>query len=240
MIFEIIKDIVKLVFIITSLYIALGYFVRKKQSVFSETLEKCRFTVLLGLILLVLAAKISEDVLWGESGPIDKAVLLFIHSLVPASITPFFATITFTGSSKFLFPVTSATTILFLLAKRRSEALLLATSVISAAVVVFVIKILVARARPALWDTEWYWGASFPSGHTLVVTAFATAAYLCILKIRPNAQPITFIIVTLWIFLVGLSRLVLGVHWPTDVLVAVCIGAFLPLAISVVMNLHQR
>ena len=239
MIFEIIEDIVKLAFIVTSLYLALRYFVRKKQPVFSETLEKRRFAVLLGLILVVLAVKISEDVLGGESGPVDKAVLLFIHSHVPASMTPFFTIITFTGSSKFLIPFTSAIAILLLLTRRRSEALLLATSVITAALVVYIIKILVARTRPALWDTEWYWGTSFPSGHTLAVAAFATAAYLCMLKIRPNAQPITMIIATLWIFLVGLSRLVLGVHWPTDVLAAVCIGTFLPLAINVVMHFHQ-
>ena len=139
MIFEIIEDIVKLAFIVTSLYLALRYFVQKKQPVFSETLEKRRFAVLLGLILVVLAVKISEDVLGAESGPFDKAVLLFIHSHVPASMTPFFAIITFTGSSKFLFPFTSAIAILLLLSKRRSEALLLATSVISAALVVYII-----------------------------------------------------------------------------------------------------
>jgi len=239
MIFELIEDIVKLAFIVASLYLALRFFVRKQQPVFSESLEKRRVAVLFGLVLVVLAIKISEDVLGGESGPVDNAILLFIHSNVPEALTPFFAAITFTGSSKFLFPFTALITFMLLLARRRSEALLLVVSQISAALVIVIIKTLVARERPSLWETEWYWGASFPSGHTLAVATFVTAAYLCMLKIRPDAQGMIIALATLWIFLVGLSRLVLGVHWPTDVLAAVCIGTFLPLIIKVVMHLHQ-
>jgi undecaprenyl-diphosphatase len=239
MIFELLEDIVKLTFIVASLYLALSTFVRKKQPAFSETLGKKRLIILFGLVLVVVAIKISEDVLGGESGPIDKTILLFIHSHVSGSLNPFFSAVTGTGSAKFLFPFTTVITVLLLSAKRRSEALLLASSVISAALTVFLIKMLVDRDRPTLWETEWYWGSSFPSGHTLAVAAFATAATLCVLKIQPRTQGIAMVLATLWIFFVGLSRLVLGVHWPTDVLAAACIGAFLPLAISAVIHFHH-
>jgi len=110
--------------------------------------------------------------------------------------------------------------------------------VIGAAAVVYVVKALVGRARPALWETEAYWGSSFPSGHTLVVAAFATAAALCASRVRPAARKLALSIAILWISLVAVSRLVLGVHWPTDVLAAACIGAFLPLAMSVGLELR--
>ena len=239
MIFELMEDIVKLAFIVTSFYFALSVFARKKQPEFSETLEKRRVAILFGLVLVVLALKISEDVLGGESGPVDNAVLLFIHAHIPKALNPFFSAITVTGSAKFLFPLAIVITIFLLFAKRHADALLLAGSVISAALLVFIIKTLVGRHRPMLWQSEWYWGSSFPSGHTLAVAAFATAATLLVLKVRPALQWIVMTIAFAWIFLVGLSRLVLGVHWPTDVLAAACIGTFLPLAIKAVMHFHR-
>ena len=197
-------------------------------------------TTLLVLVLAVSAIKLSEDVLGGESGPIDKALLLFIHEHIPISLTGFFKTVTLSGSSWFMFPLAVAVTLALLWSKHRFEALLIAAAVTSAAILVFLLKMLVGRARPALWDTTWYWGSSFPSGHTLVVAAFATAAALCVIRIRPAARNLALALAIVWITLVALSRLVLGVHWPTDVLVAACIGAFLPLAMSVVLALRKR
>ncbi|MBK8740769.1 MAG: phosphatase PAP2 family protein [Betaproteobacteria bacterium] len=112
-------------------------------------------------------------------------------------------------------------------------------SVTGGAAIVYGVKALVGRTRPALWNTETYWGSSFPSGHTLAVAAFATATVLCVARIWPRAHTSVLAAALLWILLVAFSRLVLGVHWPTDVLVAACIGVFLPLAISVAHDLRR-
>ena len=239
MIVELIEDFVKLALIVTSLYFVLGETVRRMHPTWSEPLGKRRLTTLWVLVFAASAVKLTEDVLGGESGPIDRAILLFIHGHFPHSLIGFFEAVTLTGSSWFLFPFAAVTTIALLWAKHRFEALLVAMSVISAAMVIYVIKTVVGRLRPALWDTEWYWGSSFPSGHTLAVAAFATAAALCASRIRPASHHLALSMAILWTTLVAISRLVLGVHWPTDVLVAICIGAFLPLAMSVVLELRH-
>ncbi len=218
--------------IVASLYLTFSFYVHRYQPTWLKSLQEVRFKTLLALILSVTAIKISEDVIGGESGLIDSNILIFIHSYVTHSMVRLFELVTLTGSANVLFPLAAATVIVLLYQNHRSESLLLAASMISCVCAIYVIKMLVNRSRPVLWSTEWYWGSSFPSGHTLAVTAYATALVLCLSRIRSDLRILPSIIATIWVILVAVSRLVLGVHWPTDVLVAICIGAFLPLAIS--------
>ncbi|WP_417616990.1 phosphatase PAP2 family protein [Oceanisphaera sp.] len=239
-IFELVEDTAKLTLIVACLYLALGAYVRRKQPNWSEPLEKRRLVVLCVLVLGVTVLKVTEDVLGGESGPFDETILVFIHGHVSPRLTGFFEAVSLSGSATVMVPLTIITGIVLLLAKRRIEASLVIASVTSAAAVVYVLKTVVGRSRPTLWQTEWYWGSSFPSGHTLVVTAFATAVVLCISRIVPAARGVALSVALLWIMLIAGSRMVLGVHWPTDVLAAACIGAMLPLVIKVVFELRHR
>jgi len=234
---ELIEDMAKLTFIVGSLYFVLNTFIHYRQPTLSNALHRRRLTILFALILATTTLKITEDVLGGESGPVDEAILWFIHSHVSTELTRVFAEITLTGSPYFLIPLTFTATIVMLLTRMYREALLLIASLFTAAVLIYVIKAMVGRERPALWDTEWYWGASFPSGHTLLVAAFATVMALIIERRWPAKRNFIFSIAFIWIVLVALSRLVLGVHWPTDVLAAMSIGVFLPLVLSALIRL---
>jgi undecaprenyl-diphosphatase len=234
--FDLIADIAKLSLIVYCLQLALRTYVHHCQPTWSRAMEKRRLAILLILVLAVSAIKLSEDVLGGESGVIDEEFLLFVHSHVSGKLMGFLEAVTLTGSAAVLFPLTISCAIVLLLARRRFEAMLLSASVLSAAAVVYGMKTAVGRIRPALWETDWYWGSSFPSGHTLVVAAFAAAAVLCMNRVWPSARAFALAAAISWIFLVALSRLALGAHWPTDVLAAACIGAILPLVMSVVLE----
>ena len=239
-IFELIKDLAKLALIVACLFYVFGAYVRHYQPEWSKPLEKRRLATLLVLVLAASAVKVSEDVLGGESGPIDKAILLYIHNHFSGTFTGFFEAVSFTGSSRFLFPLVALVTAGLLWAKHQFDALLVSGSVIVAAVMIYLVKMAVGRVRPLLWETDLYWGSSFPSGHTLAVAAFATAITLVVNRRWPKAGMLALSIAVVWTSLVALSRLVLGVHWPTDVLVAACVGALLPLVMRVVFELRKN
>jgi undecaprenyl-diphosphatase len=97
-------------------------------------------------------------------------------------------------------------------------------------VAVAVAKQLVGRARPDLEmrlvsDNE----ASFPSGHAADSSALFIALALVIAAVvvrRPIARLLTLSAALLGSGLIGLSRLVLAAHWPTDVIAGWALGLF--------------
>lgn len=240
MLLEAAEELVQLMLSVAAMYFALQLVLRRQRSPWSEHFNRRRVAVMCLLALMAAAVMVAEDALNGESRPIDKAVLLLIREHVPAALTPAFETITFTASSTVLTSLTVAATVLLLAARRRAAALLVAGSVVCAALVVLTLKVIVGRERPALWEVQWYWGSSFPSGHTLVMAAFAMSAALVAGTLWPGARVPALVLAFAWTVLVGLSRLVLGVHWPTDVVVAACLGTAIPLAFSLALELRKR
>lgn len=80
---------------------------------------------------------------------------------------------------------------------------------------------------------------SFPSGHTVVViTVYGLLSYLWCCSTRSWVERLLIILVTVgWLSLIVSSRLVLGAHWPSDVLVAIAIA--LPWLLTVTVALHR-
>ena len=101
-------------FIVFCLYSVFRAYVRLRQPAWSILLERRRLAILSALVLAVLALKVTEDVLGGESGPIDRAILVFVHAHVPAALMAVFEAITLSGSAYVLVPVVAVVTIVLL------------------------------------------------------------------------------------------------------------------------------
>jgi undecaprenyl-diphosphatase len=117
--------------------------------------------------------------------------------------------------------------------ERRELAFDAAVLILFTGLCTFVLKLMLMRDRPfdLLTDVNMlscpFAGASgpaMPSGHT--ARAF-TIATLLSLAARPRWRPIAFGMASL----VGLSRIYLGVHWPSDVMAGALLGTTLAMAV---------
>lgn len=188
--------------------------------------------VALGLALLVwLGRELNE----GDGAAFDRAVMLAMRvpgdpgqPIGPEWLPSAVRDITALGSSTVLTLVVAATALFLALRGRwRSVALVLAAT-LSGGVAVTLVKALVGRARPELVERLMVEASnSFPSGHAansaIVYLTLATLLFPVVQEARMRAFVLgAALLVTL---MVGVSRVYLGVHWPSDVLAGWAFGS---------------
>lgn len=155
----------------------------------------------------------------------------------------FFGWITFFGNAVVVAGLT-ATALMALLSSKayRIYAFGLAAAVAGAATTGYILKMLVARARPGgLLPAAIETSFSFPSGHATVSLAlFGFMTYL-LCKMFPARKSLLLAAAALLIGSVGFSRLYLGVHFPSDVLAGYLVGGlWLIGGIETVRHLRRR
>ena len=171
----------------------------------------------LGVLLpLLIVGVVAEDVLEKARFAFETPLLLWIHAHASPALDQLAVGLSFIGGVTIIAPV-SALILLLLWLKSRPLALFWAVSVAGAAALNLVLKLIFNRARPELWprlltETD----ASFPSGHSMYSMAFVVA--LMLMLWRTPFRPLALVLGVLFTLAVGLSRLYLGVHYPTDVL----------------------
>lgn len=225
------KEVAELVAIVAALY-ALASVVGRRLVRWRAPFHRHRLRILAACSAAVVLVQLSEEVFGRESDAVDRTILLGVHARVPARWDAVFELFTTTASASFIVPAVAAGTILLLVIKRARDAVQLVATTLVASGVVYATKSLVGRTRPALWDTQWYWGSSFPSGHTLTAAAVATCLGLCASRSRMRHRVLALLAAGAWVLAVATSRLVLGVHWPTDVAAAACAGLLVGLAVD--------
>lgn len=172
-------------------------------------------------------ATLAGHVTSGSTQAFDNAVLRWLGAHRIPSLDPVMLDITSLGTSSVVAMVVGVAALFLWLAQHKHSAILLFVATFGGVVLNNLLKLGFGRPRPEVipWATTatFY---SFPSGHAMSSTiVYSTVAYLAARLQRTHAARIAIsLVAAIVIFLVCLSRLYLGVHYPSDVLAGVIIG----------------
>lgn len=185
--------------------------------------------------LLFVFVELSGEVLEGDTLAFDKALLLALRNPADPDLPagPWWLArvardITSMGSTTILTLTTVAALGFLVLLRKRAAALLVLVSVGGGMTLSSGLKALIGRARPDLVPHgDMVITASFPSGHAMLsaVVYLTLGALLAQFVAGRRVKAYLLVCAMLLTLLVGVSRVYLAVHWPTDVLAGWCVGA---------------
>jgi membrane-associated phospholipid phosphatase len=186
------------------------------------------------LLILFILAKLAEEVLEREAFAFDTTFLLWLHQFANPNIDNLMLFITNFGNPTTVV-VVAGVNILLLWRHYREEAKVFVLACIGGLVLNTGLKLFFSKPRPELWHrliTEKSF--SFPSGHALgSMVLYGFLAYEFATH-YPRFAKLIYSLAVILIAAIGISRLYLGVHWPTDIIAGYGVG-FLWLMICITM-----
>ncbi|MEZ5933559.1 MAG: phosphatase PAP2 family protein [Alphaproteobacteria bacterium] len=192
------------------------------------------------LVLLLVASVwafvgLADEVVEGETHRFDETVLLLMRNpadpadpIGPGWVEEIGRDVTALGGIAVLVMIVLATSGYLVLAQKAHAALWLMLATGSGMALSTVLKMSFDRPRPNLVPHgSIVYTASFPSGHSLMSAVVYLTIGALLARVQPRRRLKAYILslAVLLTLLVGISRVYLGVHWPTDVLAGWTIGA---------------
>jgi undecaprenyl-diphosphatase len=195
---------------------------------------------------VALAGNVSE----GDTHAFDERLLLLLRNpadhadpLGPRWVEEMMRDITGLAGTGILVLLTAGIAGYLALQRQARMALLLLLAIGGGSLLSTLLKQSFDRPRPDLVPHGVYVGsASFPSGHAMLaaVTYLTLGALLARIQPHRRLKAYLMLLAMLLTFLVGISRIYLGVHWPTDVLAGWAVGAVWALLCWLVVRRWQR
>ena len=194
-------------------------------------------------LLLVIAATgalwaffaIADEMSEGDTRKIDRQILLALrnphdptHPIGSMNVQEAMRDVTALGGETVMTLVTLVGAAAFAMHGRFRRACLLVGAALLADISSQFLKASYGRPRPDLVPHGSYvYSASFPSGHTTISAAvFLTLAVLISsLEQKRRIKVMVYGLAIVMVLAIGVSRVYLGVHWPSDVLAGWCLGA---------------
>lgn len=175
---------------------------------------------------LLLFIELVDELKENELIRFDEAAIQYVQAFISPRLTEYMSVITFLGSVKWLaFSVLLAAVLLFLF-KKTSLAWFMVLSSGLGALFNLLLKWIFKRERPDIRPLIEEQGFSFPSGHSMGSFIFyGSLAYMIIhLAKRIRWKTAWTLMLGCFIIMIGLSRIYLGVHFPSDVMAGFAAG----------------
>ncbi|HLS53462.1 MAG TPA: phosphatase PAP2 family protein [Tissierellaceae bacterium] len=182
---------------------------------------KTKKDAVLILILLIVFLSLGIMVKGSKEGILfDVTILDFLHKDTNPTILSLMKFISFIGSEKFLFPAVGLVILYTLIEKRYYVSKILLINTLGSFILNHLLKQLFQRTRPLAYILVKQGGLSYPSGHSMVtMSMYLSIAYLLTRNLEERGKKtLVYTIALLYILSMGLSRMYLGVHWPTDII----------------------
>ncbi len=196
----------------------------------------------LGLCLLAifLFAKLSDNVLEQEAFNFDKTILIWIHQFANPVLDRVMLSFTRLGNPSTVVPLTILVFSILWWRYYQTEAKIFALNCLGGSILNTGLKLAFNKPRPQLWpqlisETTF----SYPSGHALgSMVLYGFLGYLLATHM-PQYAGAFYSAAGILIIAVGISRLYLGVHWPTDILAGYSVGFLWVLVCITLLRLHR-
>lgn len=174
------------------------------------------------------------QIMTGRMPWIDEVTRETVKKLETSFLFEPFRMITNLGSEFFLYPfVPIAAIALIIWYKHWLPGVLLGGGTLVAHLINRLIKNLVERERPSVSVSANAEGHSFPSGHSMIpMVCYGLLAYFIARKLKSKAAILAVqILSALLIFLIGISRYVINVHYLTDIIAGFFFGFLILIAL---------
>lgn len=197
-----------------------------------------------GALLVFAALAVLTEGGWIQA--MDEAVLLWMYGHSTPFLDSWALKLSTLGSTVVAVMIVLVASAFLWIGRHRWTLAVLWSAMLGSAVLSTTLKAAFARPRPMLWDRTHASEASFPSGHAMsAVVIYGTLAYLVArLEKERWMRLLTFGVAAVAILIIGLTRLYLGVHYPSDVIagyaVALAWATFCALAIEVAGHVRAR
>lgn len=179
------------------------------------------------LILAVVFGYVASLIGNGNITQFDTAIINIVQGAESPGLTNVMKVFTTIGSTKTVLAISAVTLGLLLYFRQKAQTILFVIVIGGTAALNLVLKLFFQRARPDLNRLIEISGYSFPSGHTMMATSLYIILAFILWKNAKRSGRFLYVIGAFFMIgMICLSRIYLGVHYPSDIVGGISASTF--------------